>query len=131
MTDDISLFDGLEIPKPPMIRPNDKNRTGKDMPLASHAAADRSQKGLPKLRRRVLILVRENPLITGADLNEMYRQTYKRRDWDWVSFDGPRKRAGEMADPSNQYGGLLINAAAVGEAKQFIISEAGLKVVTS
>jgi hypothetical protein len=127
MTSDSTLFDEGWVPQ--IVANGDTARTGLNMPVASHKAADRSQAGLPKLRRRVLILVRENPLITGADLNEIYRDTFRRRGWDPVGYDGPRKRAGEMSDRSHLYGGLLINAAAEDEAKQFIISPAGLDII--
>lgn len=125
--DDTCLFDDLDLP--PMITPNDSARTGRNMPISSHRAADRSQPGLPVLRRRVLVLVRENDLITGAELNELYRETYKRREWDRASYDGPRKRAGEMANPEHMYGGLLKNVAAPDEDARYIVTEAGLAVI--
>ena len=126
MTDDISLFDGLEIPKPPMIRPDDTARARRSDPIESHQAADRSAHTLSKLRLAVLTLVREEPLSIGSELNSLYRLRFDRRGWPKAAYDSPRKRSGELAED-----GLLIIAGSRDGERMFIISEAGLKVVTS
>ena len=97
---------------PPIIWGYDDPRTRSNDPLQSHAAADYSQKSIHALRNNLYRLVWENPNITGTELNEMYRDTYRRRGWKRVAYDSPRKRAGEMV------AGLLLIAGPVRDGGQ-------------
>lgn len=73
-------------------------RAGKDDPIQSHMAADRSQKTLRIVKVRVLhLLAYRSRSLNGNDLNELYRDTAKANGWERVHFDSPRKRAGELA----------------------------------
>ena len=87
----------MSVQSVPMIWGLDEPRTRRTDPTQSHTAADDSQASIHALRNNLLTLVHENPDIIGVELNEMYRDTYKRRGWKRVAFDSPRKRAGEMA----------------------------------
>lgn len=83
---------------PPMIYGNDSPRAGKDHPVQSQMAADRSQPGLNEARRRILRLVAEfGPQIPGTRLNEEYPGYAARNGWKRLAYDSPRKRAGELA----------------------------------
>lgn len=109
----------------PVISLNgDTARTGRNMPVQSHKAGDRSQMTLKSVKHNILVLVRENPFITGADLNVMYQQTYERRGWVRASLDSPRKRAESLlAD------GYLIEQPPTDGGRRYLISEAGLAVI--
>ncbi len=121
-----SVVGDYQVPMPAIFDDPVGPRTRRSDPVVSHQAGDRSQRGIHALRMNLLILIRENPLIIGTELNDLYRDTYRRREWKRVAYDSPRKRAFEMA----REGVLEI----VGErdgGQQLIITEAGLKVVTA
>ena len=87
---DVSLF-GLDL-----ALGFDSPRAGKDDPISSHMAADRSQETLALTRDRVVLLVRQEGEITGRDLNDLYRARADREGWARISYDSPRKRAAEL-----------------------------------
>jgi len=108
---------------------DDTARARRSDPTTSHNAADRSGSAILEVRRNVLRLVRENPLIIGNELNDLYKQVHERRGWVPVAWDGPRKRAGEMADPEKFFPPLLLLQGERNGARQFIISAAGLDLI--
>lgn len=73
-------------------------RVGRDAPIQSHMAADRSQRTMHATKRAVLELVQQNGEMSGSDLNDLYQLRAALQGWGKVSFDTPRKRAGELAD---------------------------------
>lgn len=82
---------------PPRILPDDTARTRRTDPLSSHKAGDRSQTSRSRVRAAVLTLIGSYGPQTGNDLNDLYRQYRPHHGWPTVSYDSPRKRAGELA----------------------------------
>jgi hypothetical protein len=82
---------------PPLFVDDDTPRARRSDPVTSHIAADATQAGLKEAKLRVLQLVREHEPIAGSQLNDLYRLTASRMDWKPLSFDSPRKRAGELS----------------------------------
>lgn len=80
-----------------MIHPDDTARTRRDDPLSSHVAADRSQMTLPEAKAAVLLLVRQEGELSGAELNDLFSLRAARHGWNVYAWDSPRKRAGELA----------------------------------
>lgn len=105
---------------PPSILPDgDTARTGRNMPEQSHKAGDRSQLTRKGVAAVVLRLVRRHPL-TGAELNEAFRQAWQNHECDRAAYDSPRKRAREM-----EADGLLKNIADDGEDAVYTLTEFG------
>ncbi|MET4780842.1 hypothetical protein [Glaciihabitans sp. UYNi722] len=75
----------------------DTARTGRDDPWSSHLAGDRSQATIRAVRDAVLILVRQELIVTGSELNDLYRVRAEQNGWPAVHYESPRKRAGELA----------------------------------
>ncbi|HWK19784.1 MAG TPA: hypothetical protein VNR37_03315 [Microbacteriaceae bacterium] len=83
-------YDRLVSGVPDLARPTD--------PAESHAAALAI---LPKRKRSqiaVLRLIAELGWIDGQELNREYRERYANTDMH-LSYDSPRKRAGELIEP--------------------------------
>lgn len=89
-----TLFDEAIGLEPSRVRRTD--------PVTSHQAADKSARGISKLRYAVLITVATfgSTAPVGSEINERYKEL---RKGDPIKFpkahpDSPRKRAGELAD---------------------------------
>lgn len=80
-----------------IVMAGDSARARRSDPVSSHVAADRSQRSLDSVRRAVLDLVAQLGFANGAELNDMYSLYQGLRGWPRVSWDSPRKRAGELA----------------------------------
>ena len=91
---DVPLFDLAIGEDAPRARASD--------PVTSHLAADKSARGLSKLRVAVLRVVSYFPHegATGSLINAAYRNEHNRDDSKFPQAhpDSPRKRAGELAD---------------------------------
>lgn len=87
----------------PMITAGDSPRARHTDPAYSHAAADRTQPDIKRVRRAVLLLVSETGHLTGVELNNRYGLAWGPRGWPSAQWDSPRKRAGELRDS-----GLLV-----------------------
>lgn len=94
----------LEVQEP-MVTDGDSPRARRTDPATSHAAADKSQKGLSKLRVAVLRMfadleeVDEVWELTGSEVNAEYRR-YRvgaPGEFPLCHPDSPRRRAGELA----------------------------------
>lgn len=72
-------------------------RVGRDAPIQSHMAADRSQRTMHATKRAVLELVLQKGELAGSELNALYLLRASRHGWGKVAPDTPRKRAGELA----------------------------------
>lgn len=103
----------------------DTPRTGRNMPTASHKAADRSQLTRRGVAINVLKLVHEFGPVTGAELNEHYRALWEVRGWRRAAFDSPRKRARELAGDD-----LLHNIAEPGHDATYMLTVTGLDEVS-
>lgn len=104
---------------------DDTPRTGKHMPESSHKAADRSQRTIKGTAVRVLELVHRAGPLTGAELNELYRETWPTGP-NRAAYDSPRKRARELTDE-----GLLNDVSVEGDDAAYALSIAGLEAVLS
>lgn len=89
-----ALFDDVTVPA---LFPDDSPRVRKSDPLTSHAAADASQAGLKDARHNILQILRDHESLTGTEINEQYSLYSSRLGWRRLSWDSPRKRAGELA----------------------------------
>jgi len=96
LTTDTPLFD-LATMHRTAILPDDSNRTGRNMPPASHAAGDRSQATVKEVRAGVIRLLEIYGPSTGAELNKYYADTWDFWDLQQCAHDSPRKRAAELA----------------------------------
>ena len=121
-----SVVGDYQVPMPKIFDDPVGPRTGRNHPEVSHQAGDRSQKNIHAVRNNILVLIRENPGINGAELNDLYRDTFKRRNWVRTAYDSPRKRAFEMAEPDS---GLVLIQPPRDGGRTFIISAAGLDVI--
>lgn len=92
----MTITDPTRMP-PPLFVDDDIPRARRTDPVTSHIAADATQAGLKEAKRRVLQLVKLHQPVAGSQLNELYRLTAARLNWKPLSFDSPRKRAGELA----------------------------------
>ena len=72
-------------------------RVGRDAPIQSHMAADRSQRTMHATKRAVLELVLQEGELAGSELNHLYLVRASHHGWGKVAPDTPRKRAGELA----------------------------------
>ncbi len=84
----------------PLFAVDDEPRARRSDPANSHRAAEKSGRGLSKLRIAVLRLIAmEGPLI-GSEINAIYRDEVSlsndRRMLPTAAWDSPRKRAGEL-----------------------------------
>lgn len=85
------------LPKP-MWEDDDRPRTRLTDSDTSHAAADKSQRGLSAVRVAVLRIVAATPAgLTGSEINSEYSERVERGVLPLVQPDTPRKRAGELA----------------------------------
>ena len=81
----------------PAILPDDTPRARRTDPPTSQKAADKSQPTLHQVKLAVLQIVAELGNLTGTEINQAYQDQFVRRGWKRVSYDSPRKRAGELA----------------------------------
>lgn len=81
---------------PQIVMVGDSARTGADDPFTSHLAGDVSAANLAVSMMHVLELVQAHGPLVGSELNRRYRDEFNKTEW--VSWDSPRKRAGELAD---------------------------------
>lgn len=124
---DVPLFEGLDVPQ---ILPDDSARAGRNDPIQSHMAADRSAKALSIVRQRVLRLVAyHGPRVSGNTLNELYAQKTQSTGWDVVHFDSPRKRAGDLARIGLLKAERTIDGRAISEAV-YTITDKGLEAIS-
>jgi hypothetical protein len=49
------------------------------------------------VKAAVLLLVKQEGELTGAELNDLFSLRAARHGWDTYAWDSPRKRAGELA----------------------------------
>lgn len=78
----------------------DSPRARRSDPPASHIAADKSQRGLSKLRLGILRMLENEGQMYGTYANFLYREEYMNADgFPRCAPDSVRKRLGEMADP--------------------------------
>jgi hypothetical protein len=105
---------------------DDVPRTRRSDLLTSHLAGDQSQPTIAGTKLAVLFLVSQEGSLVGSEINDLFRTNYKRRGWKRVSYDSPRKRAGEMVAD----GLLTIVATHIGlngaPEREFAVSLAGL-----
>lgn len=80
----------------PMVLPGSA-MTRRTDPLPSHRAADTAAKTHTRVADAVLWLLNRYGPLTGQQLNEKYRVRRIDQRWPRVSYDSPRKRAGELA----------------------------------
>lgn len=76
----------------------DGPRAGRNHPVQSHMAADRSQRSMQKKKVAVLRLVLQEGELPGAQINDLYLLRSARNSWARIAFDTPRKRAAELAE---------------------------------
>lgn len=100
-----------------MLLAGDSPRARTTDPLTSHAAADRSQKTRPSVRRAVLSLVSQFENLSGEEINGFYST---RDDFAKVRYDSPRKRASELAAD-----GYLLADRTDGLAAVYTLTDAG------
>lgn len=93
-------------------------------PETSKKAAARTAAKLNAFRRAVLVLVREEPLTIGSELNRLYQLRYERREWPAAKYDTPRKRLSTLHDM-----GLVEPVGVKDGERQWMITEAGLQVI--
>ena len=94
MTDDISLFDGLEIPKPPMIGPDDTARARRADSLSSHEGADVSAANRRLIMDTVFGRLLEHPS-ADYELEAWYADNIK--SLPSALPGSPRKRRSDLA----------------------------------
>lgn len=87
----MALFD---LPVPGLT--SDGPRARRDDPAASHVAADQSEASAGAVKAIILTLVFEHGALTGQELNDLYRERWVAEGWPQVSYDSPRKRAGDL-----------------------------------
>lgn len=88
----------MSVSVEPMTTDQDSPRARRSDPPASHIAADRSQRGLSKLRLAILHMLTQNGPMTGVAANELYRQYSTLTGFPKCAPDSVRKRLGELAD---------------------------------
>lgn len=71
-------------------------RTRRTDPTSSHVAADRSGSNLHVVADAVLWLIDRYGPMNGTDLNDRYMSMRRTLGWPVVSYESPRKRAGEL-----------------------------------
>lgn len=114
---------------PPRLWDDDVPRTRRSDPLTSHLAGDKSQPTIAGTKLAVLFLVSQEGSLVGTEINDLFRANYKKRGWKRVSYDSPRKRAGEMVED----GLLTVFATHIGlngsPEREFAVSLTGLHML--
>lgn len=114
--------------KPEIVMVPDSARAGKNHPITSHLAADRSAPAIPAVNMAVLTMLREHMVLVGTEMNRIYQEQAERRGWPLpLHFDSCRKRAGEM----QKLGLVLVlnEEAPRGTENEFTLTMRGLEVL--
>ncbi len=65
-------------------------------PLSSHVAAEKSAETRGQVHEAIVVQIREHGPMNGRELNDRYETFRRAHGWPVVSYDSPRKRAGEL-----------------------------------
>lgn len=121
-----ALFEGEQVPQ--IVMNGDRARAGRNHPIVSHMAADRSAPAIPAVSMAVLTMLREHVVLVGTELNRLYQEQAESRGWPLpLHFDSCRKRAGELKKLGLVQ--VLNEEAPRGTESEFVLTSRGLEAL--